>query len=58
MEKLNPEEVAQLDVLSKTARFLKKNNLKKLENTENHFHNYTLSMKDEDLEYEWRLIAI
>ena len=58
MEKLNSDEVAQLVALSKTARFLKKNNLKKLEESQNHLHDYTLSMKDEDLEYEWRLDAI
>ena len=44
--------ITSIDNLSKTARFLKKNNFQKLEETEKHFHKYTLFMKDEDLEYE------
>ena len=44
-----------MDTLSKTARFLKKTNLKKLEKPEDHLKGFTLDMKDEDLEYEWRL---
>ena len=55
MFKLNASEKAEIDVLSKTARFLKKNNLSKIESPDEHLHKLTLNMKDEDLEYEWRL---
>ena len=41
-----------MDILSKTARFLKKTNLK---SPDNHLKGFSLNMEDEDLEYEWRL---
>ena len=44
-----------MDELSKTARFLKKTNLTKLESPDDHLKGFTLNMRDEDLEYEWRL---
>lgn len=44
--------------LANTVRF-KKNYLRKVDNSvDDHLHAYTLTMKDEDLEYEWRLIEI
>ena len=49
------DDIPHIDKLSKTARFLKINNFQKLDETEKHFHKYTLFLKDEDLEYEWRL---
>ena len=38
-------------------RFQKKY-LRKVDDTDKHLHAFTLTMKDEDLEYEWRLIEI
>lgn len=55
MEQLSPSEKAEIDILSKTARFLKKNNLSYLDSSDDHLQKLTLNMKDEDLEYEWRL---
>ena len=43
--------------LEETLRF-KKKYLRKVDETDMHLHSYTLTMKDEDLEYEWRLIEI
>ena len=43
--------------LEETLRF-KKKYLRKVDETDKHLHAYTLNMKDEDLEYEWRLIEI
>jgi hypothetical protein len=58
MNNVDSAEITRLEKLSKTARFLKKNNFQKLESKDQHFHSYTLTMKDEDLEYEWRLLEI
>lgn len=54
-EPLDSEKLAQL---ANTVRFQKKNYLQKVENIHEHMHSFTLTMKDIDLEYEWRLIEI
>ena len=46
-----------LKQLDETVRF-KKNYLQKVDDIDKHLHAYTLRMKDEDLEYEWRLQEI
>lgn len=44
-----------LEKLANSKRFLKKNHLQKIDDIKNHLHTYSLDIKDEDLEYEWRL---
>ena len=44
--------------MANTARFLKTQNLQGLDSAYENMHKYSLSLKDEDLEYEWRLKEI
>ena len=47
-----------IESISNTSRFLKKNHLRKLEQENDHLTEYSLTMRDEDMEYEWRLQQI
>jgi hypothetical protein len=45
-------------MLANTARFLKSEHLRKVDNIQNHLNSVTLNFKDVDLESEWRMIEI
>ena len=54
----NGIELAEISKLENTSRFLKSSHLRKVDKIENHMSMVSLTLKDVDLESEWRLEAI